>query len=265
MATRRHAQASFQGLSGELRNRIYALVAADTPDKHIILGRKLVEASRRKTYGGDIIKQTFSALVQHPLSLTCRQIRAKYRSTLRRVPLTREKLTYDFVINNFDPEQLRAFKKLRSERKLVYGKSCCLGLFHLRLRMQLDHNVVSSALALRKDLYPSGWDKRYHLPDRLDELLGRDFLMLRIYRDLFSWKKDGAKGLTIEQARGVSEIFGYPEKCECHADPTLSALIVRLNGLLGGRVYEEWERSGTCRLPCEHDEPPLEGKSDASA
>lgn len=264
MAISRSAESTFQGLPGELRNQIYALVAADPTNKRIILGRKLVKAFQRNRYGGDIIKQTFTALVQHPLSLTCRQIRAEYLSTLRRVPLTRAKLSYDFVINNFDPEQLQAFNELRSERRVVYGKPCCLGLFHLRLRIQLDRNVVSSALALRKNLYPSGWNERYHPPDRLDELLGREFLMLTIYCNLFSWKMDGAKGLAIEQAKEVSEIFGYPEKCKCHADPMLSALVKRLQGLLGGRVYDERERFRTFRLPCEH-EPPLEGKPDASA
>lgn len=107
MAVPRPAEPTFQGLSGEIRNMIYDFVAADGPDKRIILGRKLVEASKDNKHDGDICEQAFSALVSHPLSMSCTQIRREYLSRLRAAH-TSAQLNYDFVINNFDPEQLKA-------------------------------------------------------------------------------------------------------------------------------------------------------------
>ena len=76
MELTRAAGPTLQGIPPELRNQIYGLVVATPTDNRIILGRKLAQAAKKLEYDGDVREQALSAVVQHPLSMACRQIRA---------------------------------------------------------------------------------------------------------------------------------------------------------------------------------------------
>jgi hypothetical protein len=110
VATTRPTTPTLLGIAPELRNFIFELIAATT-EKRVILGRKLVQIINDE-YDGTIHGQVPSAIVQHPLSRICRQIRAEFDI------FSHSKCqAYEFVVNNFDIQQMHLFSKLIAESK----------------------------------------------------------------------------------------------------------------------------------------------------
>ena len=159
---------TFQDLPSELRNQIYGLVASTTTEKRTILGRKLAQAAKAFDHDGDVREQALAAVVQHPLSMTCRQIRAEFQSGFHDAYTRSQSQRYDLVINNFDIEQMKLFEELRHAKRTHYqslAKSArqlyrdaeltWLSKVSIKPRFQMDQDVIASATALR-DFIKSG-------------------------------------------------------------------------------------------------------------
>jgi hypothetical protein len=162
------------GIAGELRNHIFELIAATT-EKRVILGRKLAQIIDDE-HDGTIHDQVPSAIVQHPLSRTCRQIRAEFN-----VFSHSKRQTYEFVVNNFDIQQMHLFSKLRSESK---DEAPWLARSPMQLRFQLDHHVVLSAAALAQAMDLCKQDARQYLIGDRELPVMHNFLVILGYRDL---------------------------------------------------------------------------------
>jgi hypothetical protein len=174
VATRRPSTPTLLGIAPELRNQIFELIAATT-GKRVILGRKFVQIINGK-HDGTINGQVPSAIVQHPLSRTCRQIRAEFDI------FSHSKCqTYEFVVNNFDIQQMHLFSKLVSESK---RKARWLARSPMKLRFQLDQNIVSSAIVLEQCMTLLKNHERRFLIGHKELPVVNDFLIISTYRDL---------------------------------------------------------------------------------
>lgn len=72
------ASASLQGIPPELRNKIYGQLLTESRN---VSDRRLLEL-REDSPGGDFWKQFQSAIAAHPLTATCRQMRAEFSPIL---------------------------------------------------------------------------------------------------------------------------------------------------------------------------------------
>lgn len=250
----RAASPNLQGIPSELRNDIYGLVASDISRKPIILGRKVAQSARNFEYGGDLRAQALSAVVQHPLSMTCRQVRAEFQSGFNDDHARHQ--TYEFVVDNFDFEQLKLFDELQYAKygdrfRLVKSRGqmardrdlAWLSKVSFTLRFQMDQDVVASVTALNKSLrLCSEGSQRYsNVPNKQDFLKVDDYLMFFKYRDLISGIVDKTKTMTTKQATEAFEVLREWREDRAATEPMLYNLLMRFTGLLDGHTYLESE------------------------
>jgi hypothetical protein len=162
------------GIAGELRNHTFELIAVTT-EKRVILGRKLVQIIDDE-HDGTIHGQVPSAIVQHPLSRTCRQLRAEFN-----IFSNSRSRSYEFVVNNFDIQQMHLFSKLLAESK---DEAQWLARSPMQLRFQLDHHAVLSAAALAQAMALCKQDARRFLIGDRELPVVHNFLVILKYRDL---------------------------------------------------------------------------------
>ena len=243
---------SLQGILSEPRNEIYGLVAADTPQMPTILGRKVAQSARNFEYEGDIRAQALSAIVQHPLSMTTRQVRAEFQSGFNDDSARHQ--TYEFVVDNFDFEQLKLFEELQHAKhgdrfRLVKSRSqmmrdralAWLSKVSFTLRLQMDQDVVASVTTLTKslELCSQGHQPYSNVPYSQEFLDVDDYLMIFKYRDMFSGVVDEAKTMTIAQATEAFEVLRKSREDGVHGGPMLYKLLMRFTALLDGHAYLE--------------------------
>jgi hypothetical protein len=248
---------TFRGLPSELRNQIYGLVAASTTEKRTILGHKLAQAAKAFDHDGDVREQALAAAVQHPLSMTCRQIRAEFQSGFHDVYTRSQSQRVDLVINNFDIEQMKVFEELRHAKRTQYhslAKSprqlrrdtelAWLSKVTIKPRFQIDQDVVASATALQ-NVIKSGKSRRqsYHIVnDRNDFVVLGDYAVIFRYRDLWTSVVNEAKTMTIVQAKKALKLLENSRTRGNRLESMVYQLIGRFTGLLDGHMYSESRR-----------------------
>lgn len=263
MATTKPAEPTLQGVPAELRLKFYKLVAA-TPEKRIILSRKFAQAVKNQECDGSLCKQAFSAIVQHPLSMTCRQIREEFQSEAHDAFSRSQCQSYDFVVNNFDMEQVRLFREFECNRRAT-GASWWVrvdatrdfDVFHwltnatVKLVFQLDRNVVSSVVVLTdlmSDLCKDDGERRSS--DLLWHAVVNDCTVLSNYRDQWTGIVDKSKTMTLQQAKEANKAFDVYRDCQygnCRPrkksrrdahkrDQLLDILVNRFLGIVSGYI-----------------------------
>jgi hypothetical protein len=142
------ASATLQGIPPELRNKIYDRLLTEPRNVSGCKLLKLIEQSR----GGYFWKQFQSAIAEHPLTLTCRQMRTEFGSVLATTPGQ----TYRFIVDNLDPHQLELFREFA--RTFCYPHRVSdelfppLFIFHeVVLCLKVDSNILSSIKAYRRE------------------------------------------------------------------------------------------------------------------
>ena len=249
MASMIPAAPTFQGIPTELRTEIYGLVADEPSRKPIILGRKVAQAAKQFLFDGDIREQALSAIVQHPLEMTCRQMRAEFQTGFH-VDYARSQ-TYEFVVDNFDFEQLKLFEELQDakhgdrlravksqsqimrDRKLVW-----MSKISIELRFQMDHNVVASATALTKSLESCRQGReRYCVYDNHMFFNDNAFTVSLKHCTQLSGITNPAEALTIAQAKEASRVLRKLDGK--FKEPMVFKLLVRFTGLVEAYTYRE--------------------------
>ena len=244
-----------QGIPPELRNQIYGLVVAIPTDNRIILGRKLAQAAKKLEYDGDVREQALSTVVQHPLSMTCRQIRAEFQSGFQDAYTRSQSQSYEFVVNNFDIEQLKLFEELehaRHVKRLILVKSptqlsrdlelAWLSKVPFKLRFQMDCNVVASAAALQnfEELCRRG-ERCYSIVNEENNLvLVEEFTMTFEYCDQLTGVVVESRSMTVSQAEEAFNFLARSTKGTFQW--MLYKLYHRFTELLGAYKYRESQR-----------------------
>lgn len=189
MAPSKPAEPTLQGIPPELRAIIYKY-AATNDEKRIVLGRKLVKEPHNTldSHNLDIADRFFSAVAQHPLSMTCRQIRAEFLPQFQTLFSQTPGQSYDLIVNNFDLEQL------------AVGTICKATLDCMRvpmtLRCQMDSDIVNSVEAMRQAFSLSNYD---YPTNALPVPRNMNFLVLLNYRN--HWSGDLIKSKTMSRGR----------------------------------------------------------------
>lgn len=122
------ARASLMGIPPEMRNNIYKQVAAI--EDRLVLGKRIAQPRGTKSH----IEHLHSAVLSHPLSMTCHQIRNEFSG----LDLAATEPRWVLVVNNLDLNQANLFSEIFDEieddveRRVV-------------LRLQLDNNALESA------------------------------------------------------------------------------------------------------------------------
>lgn len=262
------AQPTLQGIPGEIRNHIYELVAAATTETRTILGRKLAQAVKRGDHDGDIRKQALSVTLQHPLSMTCRQIRAEF-SRFHDTFVRSKTGGFEFVVNNFDVEQMQLFEKFNRARRnagiiLVKAPTLVrrdielswLKRVSIKVRFQMDNKIASSAAALDDLMELCRTGKERDMTKEGPLPVVQDYTLALTYRDFLTGVVDTSKTVTVAQAKEVHQIFSKWQKCRyrecnlprdgsqwrakfcfCHEDAMLDALLTRFTSLLSAYMY----------------------------
>ena len=244
------ATRTLQGIPGELRNEIYGFVADDPTRKPIILGRKVAQAARQYLFDGDIREQALSAIVQHPLEMTCQQIRAEFHTGFRDNYARSQ--TYEFVVDNFDFEQMKLFEELQyakhgdplravksrsqldRDRRLVWMRDVSF-----ELRFQMDHDVVASvsALANSLELCSQGMERYTNVPNSYGFLNVNNFTVSFKHHTHLGGIVNPAETMTIAQAqKALKSLKELKKKC---SEPMVGKLLNRFTGLLDAHAYLE--------------------------
>ena len=250
MASKSAATATFQGIPGELRNEIYGLIAGEPSRKPIILGRKIAQAARQFLYDGDIREQALSSIVQHPPEMTCQQIRAEFQTGFRENYARSQ--TYEFVVDNFDFEQLKLFEELqyakngdilravKSQSQIMRDRNLVwMRKVSFELRFQMDHDVVASVTALANslELCSQGMKRYSNIPDSREFLDVNDFNMSFKHRTHLGGTINPAEIMTIVQAKeALKSLRKLKMKC---SEPMLQKLLVHFTGMLDSHAYLE--------------------------
>ena len=252
MALMGTAQASLQGIPDELKNNIYGLVADDASRKPVILGRKVAQAAKQFLFDGDIRDQALSAIVQHPLEMTCHQIRGEFQAGFS-YDYARSQ-TFEFVVDNFDFEQLKLFEELQYAKygsRLAAVKSrsqimrdrrlTWLSGVSFTLRFQMDQNVVASATALAQfmKLCREGRECYSNMPNNYAFSVVHNFDMSFRNRDLLTGVVDHAETMTVAQATQAFEVLRQLRKDGEYQQPMIFNLLVRFTGLVDAHSYHE--------------------------
>ncbi|GAB7323872.1 hypothetical protein MBLNU13_g07307t1 [Cladosporium sp. NU13] len=139
------ASPSLQGIQPELRNKIYDHLSAEPCN---VSGRKLLKL-REQSRGGDLWEQFQSAILEHPLIATCRQMRTEFGSVLA----TKARKTYRFIVHNLDWHQLAVFREFAHMYCYLYMYECSEKyypplLYHkVVLYLKIDSNILPSIVA----------------------------------------------------------------------------------------------------------------------
>lgn len=122
------ARASLLGIPPELRNNIYKQVAAI--EGRLVVGKRIAQPRGTRSYS----EHLRSAVVPHPLSMTCHQIQDEFSGL--RVAAT--DLRWVLLVNNFDLLQVNWFSEAFDETEDGVDRSVVL-------RLHMDNNAVKSA------------------------------------------------------------------------------------------------------------------------
>lgn len=240
MASTTAAVPTLEGIPTELRNNIFGLVADATPRKPIILGRKVAQAANQFMFNGDVRAQALYAVVQHPLEMTSRQTRADFQRGFHKDYARSQ--TYEFVVDNFDFEQLRLYEELQRAKygdwfRLVFSRSQIRRNIDLKwlenvsfeLRFQMNHDVVASATTLAKSIMSCN-----------HSFLGiNNYAMHFVYRDLLTGVVDQTKTMTTAQAKEVYEILKKLRKDRDACEPIIFNLLTSFTARLDAHSYRE--------------------------
>jgi hypothetical protein len=252
MALMRAAEPTLQGIPSELRNEIYGLVADETTRKPIILGRKVAQAAKQFLFNGVIREQALSTIAQHPLEMTCRQIRAEFQNGFHDDYARSQ--TYEFVVDNFDFEQLKLFEELQHAKhgdrlRMVKShdqmmrdrKLAWMSKVSFKLRFQMNRDVVASATALTKSLKlcSQGRERYSNVPDNNTFLDVDDFTVSFKYSIYLSGLTNEAETMTIAQAKEALEVLKRSKRDWQYTVPMLVKLLARFTGLLDAHTYLE--------------------------
>ncbi|GAB7335569.1 hypothetical protein MBLNU13_g07904t1 [Cladosporium sp. NU13] len=250
MSSMMPAAPTLQGIPAELRDEIYGLVADDPSRKPIILGRKVAQAVKQFLFDGDIREQALSAIVQHPLEMTCQQMRAEFQAGFN-VDYARSQ-TYELVVDNFDFEQFRLFEELQHakygdcmravksysqitrDRKLVWMRKVSF-----ELRLQMDHNVVASVTALANSLVfcSEGKERSTNVPNSYGFLDVNNFTMSFKHRTHLGGIVNPAETMeTVKAQEALKTLRTLKKKC---SEPMVCKLLNRFTGLLDAHEYLE--------------------------
>lgn len=160
--------------------------------------------------------------------------------------------TYEFVVDNFDFEQLRLFEELQDakhgdrlravksqsqimrDRKLVW-----MSKISIELRFQMDHNAVASATALTKSLgsYRQGSERYSSVYDNHMLFNDNEFTVSFKHCTQLSGIINPAEAMTIAQAKEASKVLRKLDGK--FKTPMVFKLLVRFTGLLKAYTYRE--------------------------
>lgn len=191
-------------------------------------------------FNGDIRVQALFAIVQHPLEMTSRQTRAEFQTGFHKGYARPH--TYEFVVDNFDFEQLRLFEDLQRAKhgdwfRLVKSRTQIQRDIDLKwledvsfaLRFQMNHDVVASATTLAESI-------------KLSEhsfLDINDCAMSFVYRDLLTGVVDQTKTMTTAQATEAFAILKKLREDRNSCEPIIFKLLMSFTGLLDAHSYRE--------------------------
>lgn len=250
MASVRAATPSLLGIPSELKNKIYGLVADETR-KPIILGRKVAQAAKQFVFDGDIRAQALFAIVQHPLEMTCHQTRAEFQTGFH-VDYARSR-TYEFVIDNFDFEQLKLFEELQFAKhgdrfRLVKSRSQMqrdrdlkwMSWVSFELRFQMNNDVVASATTFVESVMLCSEGKEFsNVPINFSFLAVDHFAMSFRHRDLLAGATDQAESMTTAQATEALKILRKLRKDSHCSVPLIFRLLMAFTARLDVYAYRE--------------------------
>jgi hypothetical protein len=251
MASMRAATPSMLGIPSELKNKIYGLVADDPNRKPIILGRKVAQAAKQFLFDGDIRAQALFAIVQHPLEMTCHQTRAEFQTGFH-VDFARHR-TYEFVVDNFDFEQLELFEELQYTKhgdrfRMVKSRSQMqrdrdlkwMSWVSFELRFQMNHGVVASATNFAKSIMLCSEGKEFfNVPINFSFLAVDHFAMSFRYRDLLIGARDQAESTTTAQATEAFKILRKWRKDRNCSVPLIFRLLMAFTALLDVHAWHK--------------------------
>jgi hypothetical protein len=252
MALMGPATLSLLGIPNELKDEIYGLLADDPTRKPIIMGRTVAQAAKQFLFDGDIREQALFAIVQHPLEMTCHQTRAEFQTGFH-VDYARSRI-YEFVIDNFDFEQLKLSEGLQDAKhgdrsRAVKSRSQMRRDIELKwlsgvsfeLRFEMNQDVVASATTFAKSimLCSEGKESYYNVPSRYSGLAVSEFAMSFRYRDLLIGNTVQVETMTIAQATQAFQILRKPRKDRNCTEPMIFKLLMAFTALLDGYAYRE--------------------------
>lgn len=198
MAPSKPAEPTLHGIPPELRAIIYEY-AATQDERRTILGRKLIKGLHiddDDDDDDDFKARFFSAVVQHPLSMTCRKFRAEFLPKLQTLFGQSPRQSYRLIVNNLDLEQMFVFTTCKEMLGLttIPMTLCC----------QMDRNILTSAEALRQCLSVANFRSEC---ERLPIPEDWDFLVLLNYRDHSTGEVNKSKTITVGQAYQADAVF----------------------------------------------------------
>jgi hypothetical protein len=145
-------RASLQGLPRELRDQIYEHLAET--EERIVLGWRFLQIWEDRDAALALDDCFDSAVALHPLSMTCKQMRAEFQN----IHFTATKARWTLSVDNFNLDQLELFGYYIDSGSFIEditwmsGKACMSSRsvynVDLALRFQMDENAAGSAAEL---------------------------------------------------------------------------------------------------------------------
>jgi hypothetical protein len=145
-------RASLQWLPRELRDQIYEHLAET--DERIVLGWRFLQIWEDRDAALALDDCFDSAVALHPLSMTCKQMRAEFQN----IHFTATKARWTLSVNNFDLDQIELFGYYINNEVFIediawvadkaYRSSRPVYNVDLALRFQMDENAAGSAAEL---------------------------------------------------------------------------------------------------------------------
>jgi hypothetical protein len=189
--------------------------------------------------------------VQHPLEMTCQQSRAEFQTGFH-VDYARSR-TYEFVIDNFDFEQLKLFEELQYAKygdrfRLVKSRSQIqrdrdlkwMSGVSFELRFQMNHDVVASATNFAMSIMLCSEGKEFsNVPINFSFLAVDRFAMSFRYRDLLIGATDQAESMTTAQATDSFKILRKLRKDRNCSVPLIFRLLMAFIALLDVHAWRE--------------------------